>query len=229
MKDFEKNKGHRLRLRKRFMNAESRSLPEYEILEMVLFYAIPRADTKVIAKKLLEKFDSIAEILNAEAVDLKDIDGIGDGAIFLFKLLLDFYSRIFIPTENQRHFNVLSNWHAVLNYCRLTMGYKKKKEFFRVLYLNRKNCLLADEFHDDGTIDRVQVYPREIARKALKHDASAIILIHNHPSGDPKPSGDDITVTKSIIKALEPLDVVVHDHIIIAGFNHFSFRDNKLL
>lgn len=221
-------KGHRARLRERFAKAELRTLPDYEILEMVLYYAIPRADTKVIAKRLLIEFGSIAGIMSASPYELSKVEGVGEQTSHLFKLLLDFNSRLLVPSV-PKHWNVLSNWHAVLNYCRLTMGYQKKIEFFRVLYLNRKNYLLADEFHDNGTIDKVQVYPREIARKVIEFSASAIILIHNHPSGDPKPSENDIEITKLVAKVLEPLGAMVYDHLIVAGFEHFSFRASKLL
>ena len=210
------------------MKTDLRTLPDYEILEMMLFYAIPRIDTKAIAKQLLAEFGSIAGVINASPHELSKIAGVGEGTKHLFKLLLDFHSRLFVPVE-PKQLNVLSNWEAVLDYCRLTMGYQRKAEFFRVLYLNRKNHLLTDEFHDYGTIDCVQVYPREIARKVIESCASAVILIHNHPSGDTKPSNADIEVTKTIAKALEPVGAVVHDHLIVSGSQYFSFRANKLL
>ncbi len=222
------NKGHRARLRERFMKAELRTLPDYEILEMLLYYAIPRADTKSIAKSLLTEFGSIAGVINASSQELLKVKGLGKVSEYFFKLLLDFHSRLFVPAI-PKQWNVLNNWHAVLNYCRLTMGYKRKSEFFRVLYLNRKNHLIADEFHDHGTVDNIQIYPREIARKVIEFSASAVILIHNHPSGDPKPSKCDIEITEVITRVLEPMGAVVHDHLIIAGFDHFSFKAGKLL
>lgn len=221
------NIGHRKRIREQFLKHDIRSMPDYEILEMLLYYAIPRADTKALAKDLLKKFGSFAAIINAEPIELKSFDGLGEASIFLFKLLLDFNSRLMIDPQDKK-FDVMNHWAAVLNYCRLTMGHKKK-EHFRVLYLNKKNHLLSDEFHEDGTIDKIQVYPREIAKKVIEHAASAIILIHNHPSSDVSPSNDDIEITKIICKAISPLGAVVHDHLIISNHDHFSFRSNKLL
>lgn len=222
--------GHRQRLKARYLKTPIRVTPDYELLELLLFYVLPRSDTKPIAKNLLAKFGSLAGIINADPSDLKEVKGIADGATLMFKLLMDFHSRLFIPSSDEvKQFNVLNNWHSVLNYCRLTMGYQKKNEFFRILYLNRKNLLLADEFHNNGTIDKIAVYPREIARKVITLGASAIIMVHNHPSGDPKPSAEDIDITKQIVKILDPLGAKVHDHLIISGFDHYSFRTNNFL
>lgn len=223
------NSGHRKRLRARFLKTNLRTLPDYELLEIMLFYAIPRADTKALAKRLLAEFGSLAGVINADEAALKSIEGAGEGVKCLFKVLLDFSSRLLLPTESVHSLNVLDNWHSVLDYCKITMGYQKKSESFRVLYLNRKNHLIADEFQDYGTIDRVHVYPREIARKVIESGASAVILVHNHPSGDTKPSNDDLVVTRNIAKALEPLGALVHDHLIVAGREHFSFRANRLV
>lgn len=224
------SKGHRQRLKERFMQSPLRKCPDYEILEMMLFYVIPRSDTKTLAKNLIHQFGSLAGVINADANDICKIKGAGESTTLLFKLLLDFNSRLFLTNgKNQKKLNIFSNWHSVLNYCRLTMGYQKKSEFFRVLYLNKKNHLIADEFHENGTIDRIAVYPREIARKLINVGASAIILVHNHPSGDPKPSNEDLEITRHIAKVLEPLNAKIHDHLIVSGFDHFSFRYNNLL
>lgn len=223
------NLGHRKRVKERFLKTDLRSLEDYEILEMMLFHALPRADTKTIAKDLLRKFGSLQSILGAEKEDLVSVQGVGESVVLFLRLMLDFNTRLCVPADNSKNFNVLSNWHAVLNYCRITMGYKKKSEFFRVLYLNRKNCLLGDELHNEGTIDKIQIYPREIARKVLEYGASAVILVHNHPSGDTSPSKEDVEITKSIAKAIEPFGAVVHDHLIISEFDYFSFKGNKLL
>jgi len=221
--------GHRKRVKEKYQNIAIRTIPDYELLELILFYAIPRCDTKNIAKQLLEKFGSLSGVLNAESADLKCIDGIGDSVYIFFKALLDISSRLLVPTTSTKNYDVLNNWNSVINYCRLTMGAKIKNEIFRVLYLNKKNKLLKDSVHDFGTIDKVQVYPREIARIALELGASAVILVHNHPSGEAFPSGDDIEITKVISQSLRALNISVHDHIIVTNDNHFSFRDNKLV
>lgn len=229
MQDASKHSGHRKRVKDRFMKLDLRSLEDYEILEILLFHAIPRADTKQIAKDLLHKFGSLQAIISADKAELISVSGVGESVILLLKLMLDFNTRLLIPVGKNHDFNVLSNWHSVLNYCRITMGHKRKNEYFRVLYLNRKNRLIGDELHDKGTVDRVQVYPREIARQVLEYGASGVILVHNHPSGDTKPSNEDLHLTNTIVKALEPIGAVVHDHLIVSDFDYFSFKGNKLI
>ena len=219
--------GHRKRLRERFNSAPIRTLPDYEILEMVLFYAIPRGDTKIIAKRLLAKFRSLSGVLNAEAADIEMVDGVGEGASTLLKLLLDLNSRLALPLEN-KDLQVLNNFPTVLSYLKLTVGFRKT-ECFKVLYLNRKNILIADEVFDGGTVDKVQIYPREIVKRALGHNASAVILVHNHPSGDCSPSKEDLDVTKEIKTALNLVSINLHDHIIIAENKHYSFRNTGLI
>ncbi len=221
------NVGHRTRLKMRFLHAPKRSLPDYEILEMILFYAVIRRDTKPIAKILLKKFGSLAGVIFADDASLKTVVGVGEGIIFFIKLLSDFFSRLCVP-QQKGEIHVLSSWLAVLNYCQLTMGFKKS-ESFRVLMLNKRNILIADEFVDAGTVDKIAIYPREIARMSLLHGATAIILVHNHPSGDPTPSKEDIEITMKIIEALAPINVTVHDHVIVAEHNHFSFKASNLL
>lgn len=220
--------GHRSRVRERYNKADIRDFADYEILEMLLFYSIPRADTKQIAKQLLKRYGSLAGVFGADPADVIRIEGVGEATVYLFKLLSDAFSRLFIPVNENAKFNILNNWQAVINYCRLTMGVKKSKEYFRVLYMNSKNHLIDDQV-DEGTVDKVLVYPREIARKVIEIGASAIILVHNHPSGDPKPSHEDIVMTRSIAEAIKSLGATVHDHIIICDFEHFSFRSNKLI
>ncbi|RZI47686.1 DNA repair protein RadC [Rickettsiales endosymbiont of Peranema trichophorum] len=220
------NAGHRERLRERFLKSTIGTLQDYEILEMFLFSCYPRRDTKALAKELLRKFGSIHGVLNAEPSSLLTIKGIGANTACMLKLLEDIISRVVIP--NKKNFDVLSNWSAVLGYCRTTMGYKSI-EVFRVLYLNRNNLLLCDEVIQEGTLDRVAVYPREILKTCLNMGASAIILVHNHPSGDPRASSDDISMTKHIIKTLEPLNISVHDHLIVSHDCIFSFKNVGLL
>ncbi len=218
--------GHRKRLKEKFLKVPIRSLADYEILELVLFDVFARCDTREMAKLLINKFGSVAGVLNAEPIELKQIEGIGDNAVFHLKLLLDLFSRLYMPVSEDKP--VLSNWHSVINYCNLTMGFRKT-ECFRVLYLNKKNMLISDELSEGGTVDKVQIYPREIAKRAIEHSASAIILVHNHPSSEAKPSAEDIEMTKSIANALSPLSIKVHDHLIVANNNHYSFRASGLL
>ena len=218
--------GHRKRLKEKFLKVPIRSLADYEILEMVLFDVFARRDTRDMARLLINKFGSVAGVLNAEPIELKQIDGIGDNAVFHLKLLLDLFSRLHISTKADQP--ILSNWHSVINYCNLTMGFRKT-ECFRILYLSKKNALIADELSEGGTIDKVQIYPREIAKKAIEHSAAAVILVHNHPSGEAKPSAEDIEMTKEINTALSSLSIRIHDHLIVANNNHFSFRASGLI
>jgi DNA repair protein RadC len=218
--------GHRERLRSRFMQAPLRALPDYEILEMFLYRAIPRADTKPLAKALLAKYGSLISVVNAEPAELRKIEGVGEAVIFQLRLFKDFFSRLHLPVDKKT--NILSSWLDVINYCNLTMGFNKF-ESFRAFYLNNKNHLLADELCESGTVDKVQVYPREILKKAIEHGASAVILVHNHPSGDCRPSESDVKITKTIQQALGNLNIALHDHLIISEHAHFSFRREGLL
>jgi len=218
--------GHRSRVRERYTRSDIRVFSDYEILEMVLFNAIPRADTKPLAKQLLARFGSLLAILNAEAGELKSFSGLGDAVVFQFKLMKDLFSRIHVPINGE--FNVMNDWKTVINYCQLDLAFKKK-EYFKVLYLNNKGVLIGDEICNSGTIDRVAVYPREIAKKALEYSASAIIIVHNHPSCDPNPSGEDIVLTNNMISILRPLDIVIYDHIVISGHKYFSFKGSGLI
>jgi DNA repair protein RadC len=221
------NTGHRKRLRERFARSALHALPDYEILEMLLFLVFRQSDTKALSKSLLSKFGSLGGVIAADATGLKMIEGIGDAVVNHFKLLQDVFSRLMLPTRNEK-VNVLNNWLAVLHYCQFTTGFKKK-EYFRVLFLNKKNLLVADELFDSGTVDKVAIYPREIAKQALMHYASAVILVHNHPSGDVNPSKEDIEITKKICFALKAVNVSLHDHLIVSKDNHFSFRGHNLL
>ena len=221
------NLGHRNRLKTRFLNSPRRTLQDYEILEMVLFNVIPRRDTKPMAKLLLKKFGSLAGVVFADDSALKTIPGIGDSVVLLIKLMADFFSRICIP-QKKGEVHVISSWMAVIHYCQMTMGFKKN-ESYRVLFLNKRNILIADEFIEAGTVDKIAIYPREISKMSLLHGATAIILVHNHPSGEINPSKEDIEVTKRIIAALVPINVTLHDHLIVAEHNHFSFKASGLI
>lgn len=221
------NVGHRGRLRQRFMNSPIRTLPDYEMMEMLLFNAFNRKDTKQLAKTLISTFGSIPKILNAEPLVLKEIEGIGDGVVFQFKLLLDLFSRLYIDSKDS-NFHVLNNWNAVTNYCMLTMGFNKN-ESFRALFLNRQNILIKDTLISEGTVDTIAIYPREIVKQGVSCSASAIIIIHNHPSGDYRPSEEDIKITKKIIEALTTVSIKLHDHLIVSENGYFSFRNEGLI
>lgn len=218
--------GHRARLRRKFKNSELRSLEDYELLEMLLFYVMPRSDTKPLAKALLNKFGSLRRIITAEPLNLREVEGVGETTSTLMRLLADLCSRLYLPVREQVH--VLNHWSAVVQYCQLTMG-QKPYESCRVLYLNSRNMLIGDEVLQNGTLDRVALYPRELVRHCLTHGAAAIILVHNHPSGDSSPSEADIMMTKNIQKALSPIGVLVHDHLIISEGEFVSMRASGLL
>ena len=221
-----KNSGHRARLRERFIKSKIRTFPDYEILEMLLFQVTPRRDTKELAKTLLKKFGSLASVISAEPTELKTINNVGDTVISYFRLLQDTFSRLMVPVMGK--VQIFNNWLSVLHYCQFSMG-SKKKECLKLLFLNRKNILIAEELHDAGTIDKVAIYPREVAKQALFYGASALILIHNHPSGDVDPSEEDIDMTKKVFHALEAVNITLHDHLIVTKNEHFSFRASDLI
>lgn len=218
--------GHRERLRARFMAAGPDALPDYELLEMVLFAAIPRRDTKPLAKALIARFGSFAEVLHAPEAQLREVMGVSDGVVTQLKLLRA--SALRLMRQQVMHKPVLSTWSAVLDYCRASMGFEQK-EHFRILFLDKKNNLIADEVQQSGTVDHTPVYVREVVKRALELSASALILVHNHPSGDPTPSRADIDMTNLIVAAAKPLGVVVHDHVIVGRHGHASFRALKLM
>jgi len=220
------NAGHRLRLKERFVSGGPEALPDYELLELVLFSAIPRRDTKPVAKQLLERFGSFAEVVNAPPERLKEVKGIGDAAVIQLKLVRAAALRIMQGVIMRRP--VLGSWAAVLDYCRAAMGFEASEQF-RILFLDRRNCLIADEVQQRGTVDHTPVYVREVVKRALELSASAIILVHNHPSGDPTPSRADIDMTRQIVDAAKPLGVAVHDHIVVGRQGHASFKALKLL
>ncbi len=220
--------GHRQRLKKRFAVSNERSLPDYEILEMILFSIYPRRDTKPLAKALLKEFGSLANIFLSDELDLHRVEGVTDSLLLHVRLLRDLYSRLLIAADNEGSIHILNHWNAVLNYLKLTMGFKKI-EYFRTLYLNRKNILLRDKIIEAGTVDKIAVYPREIVKNALSYHASAVIIVHNHPSGDPKPSKNDILFTQELKKALTTVDVHLHDHIVVSQHNYYSFKNHNIL
>jgi len=218
--------GHRERLRARFLKGGAEAMPDYELLELVLFAAIPRRDVKLLAKQLIARFGSFAEAIAAPRERLLEMDGIGENVVVQLKAIEAAALRLSKARLIGRP--ALSSWTAVLDYCTAAMA-RCAREEFRVLFLDRKNTLIADEVLGAGTIDHTPVYPREIVRRALELSASAMILVHNHPSGDPTPSRADIEMTRSIAAAAKPLGIAVHDHVIVARSGHASFKSLGLL
>ncbi|MBU6234303.1 MAG: DNA repair protein RadC [Alphaproteobacteria bacterium] len=220
------HEGHRARLKSRFLDAGPQALADYELLELLLFMAIPRRDVKPLAKALLARFGDIGAVFAAQPHDMLEVEGMTDGAVVALKAIDAAAARIGKAAVANKP--VFSSYARVLDYCTTVMA-REKVEQFRVLYLNRKNMLEADEVHQQGTVDQSAVFPREIVKRALAHGATAIILVHNHPSGDPTPSDADIELTGEIVRAMDPLGIVVHDHLIIARNGHTSFKKQGLL
>ena len=217
---------HRKRLRSRFMDGGADAMPDYELLEMVLFSALPRQDVKPLARRLIDTFGDLAGVVGASPVQLRRVDGAGDGVICALKLASAVAARAARARVMNRH--AISSWAALLDYCHTVMAHRDV-EHVRVLFLDRKNTLIADEELGRGTVDHVPVYPREILRRALEVGASALILVHNHPSGDPTPSQADISMTERIRQGADALSLVLHDHLIIGQSREFSFRSEGLL
>ncbi|MDP3895428.1 MAG: DNA repair protein RadC [Mesorhizobium sp.] len=218
--------GHRDRLRERVRTAGVGALADYEILELLLFRFVPRADTKPRAKALLDRFGSLAEVLGAPAHLLAEVKGIGPAVAFDLKLVASAAERMLQGKIRGRQ--VLSSWSQVIDYCRAAMAFEPREQF-RILFLDKKNALIADEVQQTGTVDHTPVYPREVVRRALELSATAIILVHNHPSGDPTPSRADIEMTKTIADTARPLGIALHDHIIIGKGGHASLKGLQLI
>src|SRR5918996_341560 len=218
--------GHRERLRERFYGAGPEALSDYELLEMALFPALPRRDTKPLAKALLKRFGSFAEVIHAPVARLREVDGIGEASINQLKLIAAAASRVAKGEVKQR--NALSSWNDVIDYCRSSMAFADKEQF-RLLFLDKRNQLIADEVQQTGTVDHTPVYPREVMKRALELSATAIILVHNHPSGDPTPSNADIQMTQSIIEIAGSLGISVHDYIILGRHGSASLKALKLI
>ncbi|ETX27802.1 hypothetical protein RISW2_11415 [Roseivivax isoporae LMG 25204] len=212
---------HRARLRDRFLAGGPEALPDYELLELVLFRAIPRQDVKPLARQLLDLFGDFNRVISAPAARLREVRGVGDAVICELKVVEAAAHRL--SRARVIHRPVLSSWNALLDYCRTAMAHAEIEQF-RVLYLDRKNVLIADEAQARGTVDHVPVYPREVVKRALELNASALILVHNHPSGDPTPSQADIDMTQQIRLAADALGIVLHDHLIVGKAAELSFR-----
>lgn len=218
--------GHRQRLRERFRVGGAEALPDYELLELVLFRAIPRRDTKELAKRLIARFGSFAEVINAPEHRLAEVKEVGEAVITELKIVRAAALRLMRGEIMGRP--ALSSWRQVVDYCRAAMGFEAREQF-RILFLDKRNQLIADEVQQEGTVDHTPVYVREVVKRALELSATAIVLCHNHPSGDPTPSRADIEMTKQIIDAAKPLGVTVHDHIIVGRQGHVSLRSLKLI
>jgi DNA repair protein RadC len=218
--------GHRERLRERFHGAGPDALSDYELLEMVLFTARAQGDVKPLAKTLLKIFGSFAEVVHAPEARLREVKGVGDRTVTELKLIAAAASRISKGQLQAR--KVLSSWNEVIDYCRTSMAFADKEQF-RILFLDKRNQLISDEVQQTGTVDHTPVYPREVIKRALELSATAIILVHNHPSGDPTPSSADIQMTKAIIDIATPLGIAVHDHIIVGKNGHASMKGLKLI
>ncbi|MDT8326095.1 MAG: DNA repair protein RadC [Roseovarius sp.] len=217
---------HRQRLRTRFLAGGAQAMPDYELLELVLFRAIPRRDVKPLAHLLIETFGDFNGILSASPDQLGALPGVGEAVITELKIVEAAAHRLSRAKVLRRQ--VLSSWDALLDYCHTTMAHRETEEF-RVFYLDRKNILIADEKQAEGTVDHVPVYPREVVKRALLLNASALILVHNHPSGDPTPSEADIGMTQQIKAAAMALGISLHDHIIIGKSCEISFRSEGYL
>lgn len=217
---------HRARLRERFLIGGADALPDYEMLELVLFRAIPRRDVKPLARHLLETFGDFNGVLSAPPHRLREVKGLGDAVLTELKIVEAAAHRL--ARSRVLGKQVLSSWDALLDYCQTSMAHRDTEQF-RILFLDRKNVLIADEAQARGTVDHVPVYPREVVKRALELNASAIILVHNHPSGDPTPSQADIDMTAQIQMAADALGITLHDHLVIGKSQELSFRSEGLL
>ncbi len=218
--------GHRDRLRERFRTGGPDALPDYEILELALFLVIPQKDVKLLAKELLTRFGTLAGVLNAPEYELEKFKYLKGNSITALKVIRALSYRIM--KQEVMHKPVLSSWSRLIDYCAATMAHETR-ESFRILFLNKKNELMADEIQQTGTVDHTPAYPREIMKRALELGATALILCHNHPSGDPTPSQADIDMTRAIVAAGQTFSIVIHDHIIVARNGTKSFKTMGLL
>ena len=218
--------GHRERLRARFREGGAEALADYEMLELVLFRAVPRRDVKPLAKALLAKFGSFAEVISAPPKRLAEVDGLGEAGITELKVVQAAAHRLAKGEVRKRP--VLSSWSSVLEYCRTAQAFAEKEQL-RIMFLDKRNQLIADEVQQEGTVDHTPVYPREVVKRALELSATAIILVHNHPSGDPTPSRADIQMTQAIVEVAKPLGITIYDHIIVGKEGHASLKGLKLI
>ncbi len=218
--------GHRERLRDRFMKGGADALADYELLELILFQSRPRGDVKPLAKSLIKRFGSFAEVISAAPERLTEINGVGSSTVVALKSIQA--AALKLSQAQVLNKPTLASWSALMDYCRASMAYHTTEQF-RILFLDRKNVLIADEIQQTGTVDHTPVYPREVVKRALELGASAVIMVHNHPSGDPTPSRADIDMTNKVKEAGEKLGVTLHDHIVIGRAGDTSFKSMGLL
>jgi DNA repair protein RadC len=225
--EAEDHAGHRQRVRARFLKLGGDAFEDYELLELALHLVIPRKDTKALAKALLREFGSFSAVFNAAPARLAKFDGLGETTIANLKVIQAIAAR-FGRDRIDGEKPILSSWDALIDYCRMQMAYETIEQF-RVLFLDKKNRLIADEVQQTGTVDHTPVYPREVIRRSLELSATALILVHNHPSGDPSPSSADIRMTKEIADIGKTMGITLHDHLIIGKNGHASLRSLKLI
>jgi DNA repair protein RadC len=218
--------GHRDRLRERFTTGGADALADYELLELVLFMAIPRKDTKPLAKQLLKEYGSLPELLAAPIHQLTQNAGVSLNTAIALKAISATAHRMLKQDIMQKP--ILNSWSRLMDYCMATMAHEGR-EHFRLLFLNKKNQLIADEIQGSGTVDHTPAYPREIIKRALELSATALILVHNHPSGDPTPSQADLDLTAQIVRAAVPFQITIHDHIIVSKNGYISFKNQGLI
>jgi DNA repair protein RadC len=217
--------GHRERLRARFLTSPE-TLPDYELLELILFRAVPRRDVKPLAKEIIARFGGFSEAINADPARLREVRGVSDTIITEFRIIREAGLRLAQAKVMKKE--VIGSWDALLEYCAASMAHNPVEQF-RILFLDRKNVLIADEVQQRGTVDHTPVYPREVVKRALELNASALILVHNHPSGDPTPSNADVEMTRQIVDTARPLGIEIHDHLVVGKGRHASFRSLGLI
>lgn len=222
------SEGHRHRVRERFFKNNGKDMADYELLEAYLMIAIPRKDVKPIAKALIAKFGGFAEVINASVADLLQIDGIGENAAFALKMISAAAVRMAWEQLKSEDLPVIANMDVLIDYCRMSMCYQDIEEFC-IIYLNAKNQVIGQEVQQKGTVNHVAIHPREVVKAALEKNACAIIMVHNHPTGDATPSKADIEVTKKVKEALSSMNIILHDHVVVSKFGYYSFRDAGLI
>ena len=219
--------GHRDRARQRFLELGEQHIKDYELMELVLHIVLPRRDTKAIAKELLGRFGSLSGVFAADPAELDKVKGLGAISAANLKIIQAVAQR-FARDRVDRSQPILSSWSQLMDYCRASMAFEDIEQF-RILFLDKKNRLIADEVQQTGTVDHTPVYPREVIKRTLELNATALILLHNHPSGDPAPSSADVQMTKQIVDVAKPLGITVHDHVIIGKSGHASMKALRLI
>jgi DNA repair protein RadC len=224
---IDRNSGHRERARQRFLRIGEEALDDYELLELILFLAIPRVDTKGLAKELLARFGTYSNVLSAPPERLAEVKGISEATATNLKIIQAAAQR-FARDRVPRDMPILGSWQSLIDYVHTQMAFNNIEQF-RILFLDKKNRLIADEVQQAGTVDHTPVYPREVIKRTLELSATALILVHNHPSGDPSPSSADVQMTRQINDIARPLGITVHDHIIVGRSGHASLKGMKLI